>query len=214
MYLHSILQESPEEMVRKVYETQKSNTSPGDFCELVLEDKESIGLGLSDSEIGTMKKEKFRNIVKQKIRQAAFQYLKNLKGGHSKMDKISYDKFEMSSYLNSPLFSSDDMKVLLALRTRTVEGIKNDFRGMFPDILCPLSCGSDDTIEHILECTVLRTEHISDILSQSDVQYQDIFSSDTMKQKQATELFKQLLEVRNNLLNSPPVATTGPVHCV
>ena len=130
------------------------------------------------------------------------------------MDKISYDKFEMSSYLNSPLFSSDDMKVLLALRTRTVEGIKNDFRGMFPDILCPLSCGSDDTIEHILECTVLRTEHISDILSQGDVQYQDIFSSDTMKQKQATELFKQLLEVRNNLLNSPPVATTGPVHCV
>ena len=55
---------------------------------------------------------------------------------------------------------------------------------------------------------------ISELLSQSDVQYQDIFSSDTMKQKQATELFKQLLEVRNNLLNSPPVATTGPVHCV
>ena len=112
------LQCSPSE-VRKVYETQKSNTSPGDFCELVLEDKERIGLGLSDMEIRTMKKEKFRNIVKQKIRQTAFQYLKNLKGGHSKMNKLSYEKYEMSSYLNSPLFSSDDMKVLLGLGIHT-----------------------------------------------------------------------------------------------
>ena len=117
----------------------------------------------------------------------------------------------MSSYLNSPLFSSDDMRVL---RTRTVDGIRNDFRGIFPDIFCPMVCGSDETIEHLLECTVLRTEHTSEILSQSDVKYLDIFSSDIMKQKQATELFKQLLEFRKNLLNSPPVATTGPVHCI
>ena len=120
----------------------------------------------------------------------------------------------MSSYLNSPLFSSDDKKVLLALRTRTVEGIRNDFRGIFPDIFCPMLCRSDNMIEHLLECTVLRTEHTSELPSQNDVKYHDIFSSNIMKQKQATELFKQLLEVRNNLLNSPPVATTGPVHCV
>ena len=200
--------------MRKVYDAQKANTSPGDFCELVCEDKEMIRLELSDRDIRSMKKEKYKNIVKQKIRQAAFEYLKNLKEGHSKIDNLSYEKFEMSSYMNSPLFSSDDKKVLLALRTRTVEGIRNDFRGMFPDILCPLLCGSDDTIEHILECTALRSKHTSDILSQSDVKYHDIFSSNIMKQKQATELFKQLLEVRNNLLNSPPVATTGPVHCV
>ena len=135
-----------------MYDAQKANTSPGDFCELVCEDKEMIGLELSDR---SMKKEKYKNIVKQKIRQAAFEYLKNLKEGHSKMDNLSYEKFKMSSYMNSPLFSNDDKKVLLALRTRTVEGIRNYFRGMFPDISCPMLCGSDDTIEHILECTIL-----------------------------------------------------------
>ena len=67
MYLHSILQKSPEEMVRKVYDAQKANTSPGDFCELVCEDKEMIGLELSDRDIRSMKKEKFKNIVNRRL---------------------------------------------------------------------------------------------------------------------------------------------------
>ena len=54
----------------------------------------------------------------------------------------------------------------------------------------------------------------SDSVSYSDVTYKDVFSGDILKQKQATELFKQLLEVRTNLMNSQPVATTGPVHCM
>ena len=214
MYLHSILQKSSTEMVRKVFEEQKVNTSPGDFCELVSADKDMIELKLSDIEIANMKKEKFRSIVKAKIRQSSFKYLKTIKAGHSKMDRLSYTQFEMAQYLNSPLFNSESMKLLLALRTRTVEGIKNDFRGMFADIVCPLQCGETDTIEHILKCSVLRQNHSSDTILQHDIEYEDIFSSEVMKQKQATELFKELLDVRNNLLNSPPVATTGPVHCV
>ena len=39
MYLYTILQRNPDEMIRKVYEVQKVNTGPGDFCELVEEDK-------------------------------------------------------------------------------------------------------------------------------------------------------------------------------
>ena len=35
MYLHCILQRSKEELVRKVYDAQKENTTAGDFCELV-----------------------------------------------------------------------------------------------------------------------------------------------------------------------------------
>ena len=34
MYLQTILQRSPDEMVRKVYDVQKVDTSPGDFYEL------------------------------------------------------------------------------------------------------------------------------------------------------------------------------------
>ena len=66
MYLHNILQKSSDEIVRKVYEAQKQDTSPGDFYQLVCEDKESIGLNMSDQEMQTMSKEKLRNIVRNK----------------------------------------------------------------------------------------------------------------------------------------------------
>ena len=212
MYLHNILQKSPDEMVRKVFEAQKIDTSPGDFCELVSEDKETIGLNMSDQEIACINKEKCKNIVDCKTRLAAFQYLKMIKEGHSKMNGITYHKFEKATYLNSPIFNSESVKLLLALRTRTVEGIRNDLRGMHTSIECPLSCGEDDTLKNLLECSVLRQHHKSDNLSYSDVKYEDIFSHDIIKQKQATELYQQLLEVRTNLINSQPVATTGPVH--
>ena len=128
------------------------------------------------------------------------------------MDGLKYEQFEKASYMNSPLFNSENVALLLALRTRTVRGIRNDFRGMYPDIKCPLSCGEDDTLQHILECTVLKSSHTSSDLTCTDIRYEDVFSSDIAKQKQVTELYKQLLDTRTNLLNSQPEAMTGPVH--
>ena len=117
------------------------------------------------------------------------------------MGRITYRKFEMSSYMNSPLFSSECVKLLLALRTRTVEGIRSDFKGQFNDLSCPLKCGEDDTLENVLTCSVIRQHHATVSMTLSDVSYEDIFSNDIRKQKQATELFKQLLEVRQHLIN-------------
>ena len=209
MYLHTILQRSPDEMVRKVYDVQKVDTSPGDFYELVEEDKEMLGLNLTDLEIGSMNKAKFKKIVKSHVNQAAFCYLKSLKEGHSKMEGLNYSKFEKAAYMNSPLFNTESVQLLLALRTRTVKGIKN---GMYTDIQCPLKCGEDDTLQHILQCSILKSHHTSSDISHTNIEYKDVFSSDIVKQKQATELYQQLLNIRTNLLNSQPVALTGPVH--
>ena len=148
-------------MIRKVYEAQKLDTSPGDFCEMVSEDKALIDLNMSEIEIESMKKERFKNIVKQKIRKASFQYLSNLKANHSKMSGITYKTNEISSYLKSPLFNSVSRKLLLALRTRTVKGIRADFKGMYPDTSCPLGCGQEDTLPNILTCSVLKLQHTS-----------------------------------------------------
>ena len=50
MYLHNILQKDGSELIRKVYEAQKDNPTPGDFCELVRDDCRDIGLNMSDEE--------------------------------------------------------------------------------------------------------------------------------------------------------------------
>ena len=214
MYLHSILQKSPEELVRRVFEAQKADTSPGDFCELVSEDKDILGINMSDQEIGSMSKCKLKKIVKNNTKEAAFKYLQSLKESHSKLDGLEYSNFEKASYLSSPLFRSEDMKLLLGLRTRTVNGIRNDFRGMYPDNMCPLNCGEVDTLPHILQCSVIKLHHTNSMLAQEDITYQDIFSSNVVRQKQVTELYRQLLDIRIDLLDSQPVAVTGPVQCV
>ena len=180
---------------------------------IVEDDKIQIGLNMTDLEISGTNKQQFKKIVKTKISQAAFEYLKNLQKNHSKMSGIKYEAFEMRSYLHSPLFNCDSRKLLLALRTRTVEGIKNDFRGQFVNTLCPLGCNEKDTLENILTCAAITVHHTSDNISTSDIKYLDIFSSDVSKQRQVTELYSQLLEIRTNLINnSQPVLQTGPVH--
>ena len=202
MYLHSILQKDSQELVKKVYEVQKKCVTPGDFIELVNEDKKLINLGMSEEEIKSTKKQKFKNIIKTKIRNAAYKSLKMLKENHSKMSGLVYDKLEQAKYLSSPLFNNGSAKLLLALRTRTVNGIKNDFRGMFTENKCPFSCDSIDTLQHLLECSVLRQQHVSDNVSASNVRYSDIFSSSITRQKQVTQLYSELLEIRNNLMDS------------
>ena len=126
------------------------------------------------------------------------------------MNGLVYTKLEKAAYLHSPLFSSENGKLLLALRTRTVRGMKNDFSGMYSDNLCPLS---RDTLQHVLECSVLKQYHTSQNITDSNIRYTDVFSADIRQQKQATQLFAELLEIRDRIVNSQP-EISGPVHGV
>ena len=129
------------------------------------------------------------------------------------MQNLQYENFEMASYLKSPYFNSRDISLLLALRTRTVRGIRSDFGGLYPDKMCPLSCGDLDTLPNLLKCKVLSKYHSTQETStNSSIKYEDIFSKDIIKQKQVTELYRQLIEIRNTILNSSPVTQTGPMH--
>ena len=147
--------------------------------------------------------------MKSKVINAAFVYLQKLQQSHSKMDKLKYSKFE---HLSSPMSNNESRSLLLALRTRTVSGIRKDSSSMYSDLTCPLGCGSPDTLPHIITCSVLMSHLKSQSLASSDIRHEDIFSKDIVRQKQVTELYTQLLEIREEILNSPPVAETGPVH--
>ena len=62
------------------------------------------------------------------------------------------------------------------------------------------------------ECKVLLQHHSTKDITSRDISYEDVFRNDIMKQKQVTELYKQLIEVRSRILQSVPVTETGPVH--
>ena len=195
--------------MRKIFDAQKADPNPGDFCELVRDDCNDIQLNMTD--IFKNSKQKFKQLVKVKVRNAAFKYLKELQEKHSKMQSIRYTTMKMQEYLSSPMFDNESRSLLLRLRTRTVSGIKCDFKGLYTDTACPVKCGQEDTIPHLLSCIILRKYHRSKDISMIDCRHEDIYSEDVRKQKSITEIFKQLLQVRNELI-SQPVAITGPMH--
>ena len=51
IYLQNILQRSDEEIIKKIYEHQKTNPSPGDWCHLVNKDFTNIGEHMAETQI-------------------------------------------------------------------------------------------------------------------------------------------------------------------
>ena len=201
-----------EELVKEVYDAQKDDPIKGDFFELVTEDARAINLNLTDNEIAAMKKERFKEIVKPKVRESAFLYLKEIQKRHSKVKTIEYESLSLSGYLQSPLFDSESAKTLLALRTRTVKGIRHDFSGMYADLTCPLGCGDEDTLPNVLACIVLKDKMGTKSVAANCVEYSDVYSSDIVKQKQVTEMYTQLLQIREDIIDSVSVTQTDPLH--
>ena len=57
----------------------------------------------------------------------------------------------------------------------------------------------------------ITIKHKSSQMSRSNICYEDIFSEDLQKPKQVTELYRQLLQIRNEIM-SQSVPSTGPMH--
>ena len=115
------------------------------------------------------------------------------------MDKIEYTGlFDLQPYMQSSLFDEKMVSLLLALRTRTVRGIRCDFGGMFPDKSCPLeNCSLPDSLSHILVCRELVGE-----MQSSSVEYRDVFSADVQLQS-GRPLCTTVLEAREKMLERP-----------
>ena len=165
IYLQTILQRSDHEITKKIYKHQKTKPSPGDWCHLVDSDFNVIGEHMSEIQIEAMSPLVFKKYVKNKIRNAAFQHLNELKSGHSKVRENNYFNLEKpQEYLTSELFTNQQCSLIFALQSKTLRGVKNNFKNMNSDNhLCPLCERWPDTQEHIGRCKILQDilPHIS-----------------------------------------------------
>ena len=182
-YLQNILKKEDEELVKEVSNAQKESPLDGDYCKLVVSDQEHVNLSMTENEITNTSKAAFKTTVKNKVKSATFKSLIEAKNSHSKMQKLTYKSLELQTYLKSPIFDCESATMLFALRTQTLRGIRNEFRGMFNDVNCPLGCGNIDTIQNVLTCPVLNNNMSCNSIAESKMQYEDIFSENIVKQK-------------------------------
>ena len=109
MYLHHILSKPTSEMIRRVYEVQKQIYTKNDWYSLVQDNKNELGIQLSDEEISKMSKERFRSLVQTAIDKRAMVYLNNIASGHSKSEDLMKNRLVREEYFEDKRFSKSEI---------------------------------------------------------------------------------------------------------
>ena len=90
MYYWNILQKDDSELVKKVFVTQRSLVTKNDWVTQLENDLSECRISLSEEQIRSMKRDKFKALVKKQIKTVSKEYLINLRSHHSKSQKICW----------------------------------------------------------------------------------------------------------------------------
>ena len=218
-YCQTILKRDDEELTKRILLAQVNDPTNGDFIELVKADFLMADIEFNVNTIETINVDHFKKQVKMKIKEAAHKHLVAKQQTHSKIRYIEFKELRIQPYLQSPLFSDEEANLLFALRSRTHEMFKANFRNMYGNVVwCPLKCTGEsdvkeeDTQQHLLNCETLGNLVHTDEVANGNVKYSDIFA-DIKKQKEAVVLLHRLIEARTEYQkaeNNPPGADLDP----
>ncbi len=153
MFLHHILTRQEDALITRAFWAQVQDPAKGDWCLVVKEDLESIGLQLSYEDIQNMGQDALRTLLKNKIREKAFNELIEEKGKNSKLKALRYTCLTMQPYLSTESgFGNEEKRALFRWRSHMIN-VKLNFG--IKDAKCPLCKSADDSQYHLLTCPSL-----------------------------------------------------------
>jgi hypothetical protein len=195
MYYFIILQRSDEEITKRVVMCQKESRRKGDFFVQTKENMDYLHICESDME-GS--KTQLKETLIKNTKQKAFEYLIEKAKNHSKVNEKLYSDCEGLDHYNDGRFRPDLINILFKFRTRMFL-VKNNFRSNYTnnDTLCPVCHDQEDTQEHLFECKKIMDCHNGT----KQFQYNDIFSNDCDKLLGIATLLRELVDIRNGILN-------------
>ena len=165
MFLHHILTREETALISRVFWAQVQDTAKGDWCQVVREDLDMIGLDtLSFNDIAKTSKEALKALVQNRIKVTAFKELLEEKNGLSKISGLSYTDLELQPYLVDHNLPTRLKQQLFRWRTRMIKVGYN----YGSKVACPICSSSEDTQTHLLECIGLGNNGTSNDHSDSD----------------------------------------------
>ena len=158
---------------------------------------------MKKKKISRMKKEKFRKIVSQKMRELSHSSLLAEKDG-KEMSKLSglSSHYGLKDYLETERLTTEEKQLLFNLRTR-MTNVRTNYRRKYGSnrncSLCDIQ--ADESQEHLLICPGLN-----EVPRNPSVKYQDIF--DNLEKKiEAVKYFSKLLKLRKIKLKEQEMQT-------
>ena len=100
-------------MVKKFFNVQKQFSSQNDWIKTIEDDKKELDITLSEDQIKSMKKHKFKKYLKQKLYQKAEEFLFKNKVKHSKSSNLN--SFNLQEYLYNEEVTTREKKLLFSL---------------------------------------------------------------------------------------------------
>ena len=125
MYLHHILSRDEKELIKRVYNAQKTKPTKGDFAELVQVDLKLVGM--TEEGLQTISKKDLKVLVKENINAAVLQDMKEKQKLHSKTRKIEYKKLMMQHYMKDSKMTNSLVKTLVSMRSSMARGVRGNF---------------------------------------------------------------------------------------
>ena len=154
LFLKYILEQPFDSIISRMFKLQLENPTRGDWASTCLKDLENLNLKLTLEQIKSMKKEKYKSLVKENVNETALKYLINRQG--KKGSETKYNYLEMAEYLlpfNKQ--SIEEKREMFAVKNSMVN-IEANFSSK-SEFKC--ECGDKEDMKHIYECRIYNYEN-------------------------------------------------------
>ena len=202
MFYWCLLNKPETELAKQVLQAQMIAPNKDDWICQVRKDLNEFNILLTDSEISKLKKESFKNLVMNHVKDAARIFLVKLKDSHSKSKGLD-SSLVLQPYLQSKALTLYEKQLLFKFRTYTYE-CKGNFRNKYKNNMICTQCNTEDTQQHLLSCSI-----ISDI-DKDNVTHEHIFES-LEKQIKVLKVLK-IVDQRRSLLAKQSSNPGSHVH--
>ena len=163
-------------------------------------------MNLTLEDINLMSKRKFRNMLKLKVKQTAFQYLKEKQG--SKGKENVYNELCMAEYLlpHNNKLTIVEKQNLFKVKNRMV-WIPANFPKPNTEYKC--ICGQKEDMTHVYNCKILNNG------LEPKLEYQKIYRGTISEQIEVFRKFESNMEKREKILNEDtPPRDPSVIHCI
>ena len=208
MYYHNLLQKDDSELVKMVFLTQGKLSVKNYWINYSKDDLSLYQIVLSENEIKLMKKEKFKKLVNDKLRQLTNEYFTSLQQSHRKTRNIFVTE-KMKPYLRSEEISLEEKRMLFLMRNFMCD-VKTNYKTLYANNMrCRLCDKFEESESHLTICEEGVDEEIQKNLK--NVSVTDVWAS-SFRQITSIKIINKLFKLRNLKYEKKKLSTQTQVQ--
>ena len=160
LYLKKILHEDEDSQLLKFFQLQLEFPTKGDWASTSLADLKELNISKSLEEIKLMTNNQFKTLVKDRVKENAFEYLLKKQGSKGKPNR--YTELSMAEYLlpTNKILSITEKQEMFGVKNR-MKNIPANYPKPNEEYLC--QCGKREEMSHIYNCELLNNRNCPDL---------------------------------------------------